>query len=90
MTMTIKQYLATIRRCKWCPPDLEWQANVWPYPQADHSHLAIWRGIWTERKGEIPSCAIRIPLVGADHPGSLVRVAPGAPRPKEVVEMLTN
>jgi hypothetical protein len=83
-TLSIKQYIASLRRVSSCPPDLRTQTNMWPYPQARQSHLAIWRDSWPQGDG-IPVSAIRISLINTDIPGSLVRVAPGELMPSEAI-----
>jgi len=76
-TLSIAQYIATVRRIA---PQLNTQANIWPYPQAHQSHIAIWAG---DVGNTIPHEAIHIPLINSDSPGTLIRIAPGAMTPSE-------
>ncbi len=84
MVQTIRQYMASVRRCTDCPPDIKYQSNVWPYPQAEQSHLSICRG-------ETPySEAIRVYLDGGDIPGQLLTIRPGELHPAAVVKILNR
>lgn len=87
--MTIAQYVAAVRRCTWCPPDLRGELYIQEDPRTPRrGHLVFWRKLWEGEGGRPPACAIRIPVVQPERPERPVRVAPEAPRPKELVERI--
>lgn len=87
---TIRRYMSTIRRTGGCPPDIAYQVDAWPWPQAGQSHLAIWRASWPAERGMMPPKRLRIPVINSGVPGALLRICPGAPSPREVVRDLLS
>ena len=83
--MTVKQYKAALIRATQGLgiTDLEFQGNYWPYPQADQSHLAVWRK-------SMPKKRIEIPVVNTDISGALIRMGQNAPSPSVTAKMIKD
>ena len=90
MRQTVKQYIAALRRYSECPGDMKYQVDAWPYPQADDSHIKIWRSAWQDNRNQIPRAAARVDLLNSDRPGVLLRVADYAPSPSDVAVYLAE
>ena len=89
MRQTVKQFIASIKKSN-SPKDMDYQVNAWPYPQAEQSHIAIYRKSWKRVSDKLPERQIRIKLVNSDCVGVLMRVSPDAPSPAKVASMLNE
>ena len=87
---TINQFVASVRRCGGCPADMEYQINAWPYPQAEQSHIAFWRGSWDRKTGQIPDRAFGVRIANSDCEGVLMTIRAGGLTPREVVAKLNS
>ena len=85
MAQTIKQYIASIRQVSGCPDDLRTQVNAWPWPQAEQSHIAVWRAAWQEDPMWIPNQYRAIYLDDSDRPGVPMRIRPGSLSPRALI-----
>ena len=80
---TVNQYMASVKRAKGCPADLEYQSSVWGYPQEDQCCIDVWRDSWPHEAARLPAGYICVPTKRGSTGKMFVRE--NSPTPKQLV-----